>query len=99
MRPLIYIENPNQIEKIRVRIGSGFKCFVTFYFKGRAWHKACFKCATCHRVLDSRIACDGPDGNVYCTGCYRKSFGLKGYGFGQGGPALMSGDLAERCEV
>jgi len=65
------------------------------FSKGHAWHKQCFKCATCHRVLDSRIACDGPDNNVYCTGCYRKSFGLKGYGFGQGGPALMSGDLAE----
>ena len=73
--------------------------FCDLYFKGRAWHKSCFKCATCHRVLDSRIACDGPDNNVYCTGCYRKSFGLKGYGFGQGGPALMSGDLAERYEV
>jgi hypothetical protein len=29
-------------------------------------------------------------------GCYRKNFGLKGYGFGQGGPALMSGDIHER---
>ena len=57
---------------------------------------ACFKCCICHRVLDSRIACDGPDNDIYCTGCYRKKYGIKGYGFGQGGPALMSGDLAER---
>ena len=38
------------------------------FSKGRAWHKECFKCSTCHRVLDSRIACDGPDSDVYCTG-------------------------------
>ena len=28
--------------------------------------------------------------------CYRKEFGIKGYGFGQGGPALLSGDIGER---
>lgn len=65
------------------------------FSKGRPWHKGCFKCAKCHRILDSRIACDGPDSDVYCTGCYRKAFGLKGYGFGQGGPALLSGDVLE----
>lgn len=66
--------------------------------KDRVWHKGCFKCHTCKRFLDSRIACDGPDGEVYCTGCYRKAFGLKGYGFGQGGPALISGDIGESQE-
>ena len=40
------------------------------FSKGRAWHKGCFKCNKCHRVLDSRIACDGPDSDVYCTGKY-----------------------------
>merc|ERR1712079_141431 len=65
------------------------------FSKGRAWHKGCFKCTICHRFLDSRMACDGPDKDVYCTGCYRKNFGLKGYGFGQGGPALISGDVHE----
>ena len=40
------------------------------FSKGRAWHKGCFKCNKCHRVLDSRIACDGPDNDVYCTGKY-----------------------------
>ena len=32
-----------------------------------------------------------------CTisACYRKNFGMKGYGFGQGGPALMSGDVSD----
>jgi len=63
--------------------------------KGRIWHKQCFKCRTCHRSLDSRTACDGPDNEVYCNVCYRKGFGLKGYGFGQGGPALLSGDITD----
>ena len=75
-------------------------CFVyhadQIFSKGRVYHKGCFKCTKCHRVLDSRTACDGPDNDIYCTSCYRKDFGLKGYGFGQGGPALISGDLTER---
>ena len=38
------------------------------------------------------------DSNIHISvlGCYRKNFGLKGYGFGQGGPALISGDIHER---
>ena len=31
--------------------------------------------------------------------CYRKSYGLKGYGFGQGGPALLCSDLGERLVI
>ena len=30
--------------------------------------------------------------------CYRKVAGIKGYGFGQSGPALMSGDVQESVE-
>merc|ERR1711860_21841 len=37
----------------------------------QVWHKQCFKCKTCHRSLDSRTACDGPDKDIYCTECYR----------------------------
>jgi len=77
-------------------------CFVyhadQIFSKGRVYHKGCFKCTKCHRVLDSRTACDGPDNDIYCTSCYRKDFGLKGYGFGQGGPALISGDLTESTQ-
>lgn len=69
-----------------------------FSGKGQVWHKQCFKCHKCARFLDSRIACDGPDKEVYCNVCYRKQFGIKGYGFGQGGPALLSGDALESVE-
>ena len=62
------------------------------------WHKECFKCSRCSRFLDSRIACDGPDNKLYCSACYRKVHGIKGYGFGQGGPALLSGDALESVE-
>jgi len=77
-------------------------CFVyhadQIFSKGRVWHKQCFKCGRCSRFLDSMLACDGPDSKVYCTTCYRKVFGIKGYGFGQGGPALLSGDALESVE-
>ena len=33
---------------------------------------------------------------VFFAVCYRKEFGIKGYGFGQGGAALLSGDIGER---
>jgi len=69
-----------------------------FSGKGQVWHKQCFTCSRCSRYLDSRIACDGPDKKVYCNVCYRKLFGIKGYGFGQGGPALLSGSAMESVE-
>ncbi|XP_071453098.1 muscle LIM protein Mlp84B-like isoform X2 [Hetaerina americana] len=62
--------------------------------RGRAWHKGCFKCRTCTRTLDSTLACDAPDGEVYCRVCYGKNFGPKGYGYGQGGGALQSDGVA-----
>ena len=41
------------------------------FSKGQVYHKHCFKCNVCHRQLDSRIACDGPDKGIYCNGEYR----------------------------
>lgn len=39
--------------------------------KGRNWHKACFKCKTCNKSLDSTTHNDGPDRDIYCKGILR----------------------------
>nr|CAD7398317.1 unnamed protein product [Timema cristinae] len=57
--------------------------------KGTMWHKKCFNCSQCHRPLDSMLACDGPDKEIYCKPCYGKNFGPKGFGFGYA-PTLVS---------
>ncbi|XP_022223892.2 muscle LIM protein Mlp84B [Drosophila obscura] len=57
--------------------------------KGKMWHRTCFSCAKCHRPLDSVLACDGPDDNIYCKLCYAKLYGPKGVGYGHT-PALVS---------
>ncbi|XP_043239341.1 titin homolog isoform X2 [Amphibalanus amphitrite] len=58
----------------------------------RSYHKPCFNCKACHRILDSTLACDGPDKDVYCKLCYAKKYGPKGYGFG-GGKAFLQSDI------
>ncbi|XP_037806961.1 muscle LIM protein Mlp84B isoform X1 [Lucilia sericata] len=57
--------------------------------KSRMWHKKCFNCSQCHRPLDSMLACDGPDKEIYCKACYGKNFGPKGFGYGHT-PTLVS---------
>ncbi|XP_072743645.1 muscle LIM protein Mlp84B isoform X4 [Anoplolepis gracilipes] len=56
--------------------------------KNRVWHKRCFSCGECHRSLDSTNLNDGPDGDIYCRGCYSRNFGPKGVGFGIGAGTL-----------
>jgi len=62
---------------------------------GHHWHRSCFLCANskCGKRLDSRTCADHA-GEAYCTACYGKLFGPKGYGFGQGAGVLSmdSGD-------
>ncbi|KAF4523286.1 hypothetical protein B566_EDAN009409 [Ephemera danica] len=43
--------------------------------KGAMWHRKCFKCRDCTKTLDSVLACDGPDKEVYCKTCYGKKWG------------------------
>lgn len=58
--------------------------------KGREWHRKCFKCNDCNKTLDSIIACDGPDKDVYCRTCYGKKWGPHGYGFACGSGFLQT---------
>lgn len=53
------------------------------------WHKKCFNCADCHRPLDSVLACDGPNKEIFCKACYAKKYGPKGFGYGHT-PTLVS---------
>ncbi|XP_056639968.1 muscle LIM protein Mlp84B-like isoform X1 [Diorhabda carinulata] len=56
--------------------------------KNGIWHRRCFSCADCSRSLDSTILNDGPNGDIYCRGCYGRNFGPKGVGFGMGAGTL-----------
>ena len=49
----------------------------------------CFNCNDCKRPLDSVLACDGPDKEIYCKTCYGKRYGPKGFGYGHM-PTLVS---------
>ncbi|KAJ8258078.1 hypothetical protein GJAV_G00192910 [Gymnothorax javanicus] len=55
---------------------------------GNAWHKSCFRCAKCGKGLESTTLAD-KDGEIYCKGCYAKSFGPKGFGYGQARTGLL----------
>eukprot|EP01134_Creolimax_fragrantissima_P007521 CFRG7521T1 len=48
---------------------------------GFTWHKSCFRCQTCAKSLDS-TNCQDRDGQIFCSPCYSKSFGPKGFGIG-----------------
>ena len=54
---------------------------------GAKFHKTCFKCATCKKVLELSTAADH-DGVMYCNPCHRRNFGPKGIGFGVGAGTL-----------
>lgn len=56
---------------------------------GKKWHKFCFKCGMCSKMLDS-TTCAEHEGMIYCKGCHGKKFGPKGYGFGQGAGTLST---------
>ncbi|KAL0075939.1 hypothetical protein J3Q64DRAFT_1773410 [Phycomyces blakesleeanus] len=48
---------------------------------GNKYHKLCLKCCECGKLLSSTNMVDR-DSDLYCRGCYSRSFGPKGYGFG-----------------
>ncbi|XP_055331892.1 muscle LIM protein 1-like [Paramacrobiotus metropolitanus] len=54
---------------------------------GTKWHKQCFKCDMCNKLLDS-VSVAEHEGRLYCKICYGRKHGPKGYGFGQGAGTL-----------
>lgn len=64
---------------------------------GRSYHKACFKCTSCFKGLDSTTLCQR-DEDIYCKACYGRLFGPKGYGFA-GGASGLSMDTGKPNEI
>jgi len=58
---------------------------------GKSFHKLCFTCTSCRKLLDSGSLSEHDD-QQYCNSCYRKNFGPKGYGFGGGAGTLSMDD-------
>ncbi|VDK71234.1 unnamed protein product [Litomosoides sigmodontis] len=54
---------------------------------GYKWHKFCFKCALCNKLLDSTNCCEH-QAELYCKQCHGRKYGPKGVGFGIGAGAL-----------
>ncbi|KAK3587401.1 hypothetical protein CHS0354_028779 [Potamilus streckersoni] len=54
---------------------------------GKKWHKFCFKCGLCNKLLDSTNSTEH-EGELYCKVCHGRKYGPKGYGFGSGAGTL-----------
>uniref|UniRef100_A0A914E658 LIM zinc-binding domain-containing protein n=1 Tax=Acrobeloides nanus TaxID=290746 RepID=A0A914E658_9BILA len=54
---------------------------------GYKWHKFCFKCNMCNKLLDSMNCCEH-QAELYCKQCHGRKYGPKGVGFGIGAGAL-----------
>ena len=52
-----------------------------------SWHKMCFNCKNCKKMLESGSEREH-DNEVYCKTCHGRNFGPKGYGYGGGAGAL-----------
>jgi cysteine/glycine-rich protein len=57
--------------------------------QGIKYHKLCFKCIDCNKLLDPSNCTDN-EGKVYCKSCHGKNFGPKGYGFSSGSAFLTT---------
>jgi len=54
---------------------------------GYKWHKFCFKCTMCNKLLDSMTVAEH-QAELYCKTCHGRKYGPKGVGFGIGAGAL-----------
>eukprot|EP01089_Gocevia_fonbrunei_P019369 TRINITY_DN6842_c0_g1_i1.p1 TRINITY_DN6842_c0_g1~~TRINITY_DN6842_c0_g1_i1.p1 ORF type:complete len:148 (+),score=31.87 TRINITY_DN6842_c0_g1_i1:55-444(+) len=63
---------------------------------GRAYHKLCFSCKHCHKMLDSTTVSDH-DGDIYCKSCHGGNYGPTG--FRSGGQGAMMHTTAQASNV
>lgn len=68
-------------------------------FNFQIWHRRCFHCGECGRSLDSTNLNDGPDGDIYCRGCYGRKYGPHGVGFGMGAGTLTMAWTYSHCSL
>ena len=61
---------------------------------GYKFHKFCFKCSMCNKLLDSMTVAEHGS-ELYCKICHGRKYGPKGVGYGQGAGALTT-DTGER---
>ncbi|KXS19647.1 hypothetical protein M427DRAFT_53054 [Gonapodya prolifera JEL478] len=75
------------------------KCAKRVYFAEQVlgpnntkWHKLCFRCSDCNKVLDQGTAQETKEkpGEVFCRGCYGKKWGPKEYRFASGGAFMAT---------
>lgn len=57
----------------------------------RKWHRLCFKCCECNKSLQPGM-CNEHENSLYCSSCYGRKFGPKGYGFAGGAGTLLSSE-------
>merc|ERR1712002_1456112 len=54
-----------------------------------SFHKECFKCSMCNKMLDSTNQ-NCHERVLYCKTCHGRKFGPKSYGFGAGAAGLST---------
>lgn len=57
---------------------------------GQSYHKLCFTCLSCKKLLNSMTCCDNSDGDIFCKPCYGKQYGPRGVGYGIGAGTLKT---------
>lgn len=57
---------------------------------GKPYHKLCFACSTCKKLLNSMNCCNNSENEVFCKSCYGKQYGPKGIGYGVGAGTLQT---------
>ncbi|KAJ8986097.1 hypothetical protein NQ317_003392 [Molorchus minor] len=63
---------------------------------GYKFHKSCFKCGLCSKMLDSTNVTEH-EAELYCKNCHARKYGPKGYGFG-GGAGCLSMDTGSHLQ-